>query len=423
MVDGEVTIENLTLNEIASVWRTGDPVEGETVLYVSDNAVEMDTTITTERQVTAYSTSGEAIAWSIVSGSEFVSLENITGGVLLKALAPGKAQMMVVCGNQERTVDITVYKSEPDTDIAFDADGIISGSWIAKETEIVATSPAGDGYILSKESAANFNSSVAFSLDAVAAAFIFRANSDMSQYIMFNYDNNEKVVKMWSHNGEIGRASAPNVNTSSIVLRVEANGSSVKAYINGNLALDVILGENEPKEGYFGLNVYSGEATFKSVVNFSAEYTYGGSGSLTVLGDAKQVITALYNKTLQNTLVDGTFYTSSGRDLVIDAKYFELLPVGTYTFKAIGSAGAYEFVVRVTGVTKTTLQDITIEAGCNAVIYLGNVEVTSVTVNGVQLEDGQYVVRNYTITIDASLLTEEYNEVVISGNTVVVTVV
>ena len=53
---------------------------------------------------------------------------------------------------------------------------------------------------------------------------------------MFNYDNNERIVKMWSQNGEIGRASAPNVNTNNVVLRVEANGNSIKAYINGNLA-------------------------------------------------------------------------------------------------------------------------------------------------------------------------------------------
>ncbi len=423
-VGGEVTVKELKLNEIASVWRTGEVVEGETVLYVSDEAVELDTSITTEKQVTAYSTSGEEISWELESGSDVVSLEKTTGGVIVKTLRAGKASLVVSCGNQKRIIDVTVYDGNPDTDITFSGEGIVSGSWIAKGTEIVAYTPAGDGYILSNQSASDFNCSVAFSLEAIAAAFIFRATEDMSDYIIFNYDNNEKIVKMWSPRGEIGRAAAPDVNTSNVVLRVEAKGTSIKAYINGRLVIDTVLSEKEPTEGLFGLNVYSGKATFKSVANFNGQYTYNGTGSLTVVGDSKQVITSLYNKTMVNTKVDRAFYTSDGRNLVIDAAYFELLPVGTYTFKAVGGTSAYEFTVTVTAVTKTTLKDVTIEEGCNAVIYLGNIEVESVTLNGTQLSRNQYKVENLMLTIDAELLTEEINEIVVNGeDTVTVTIV
>ncbi len=423
-VSGEVTVENLQVNEIASVWRDFEPVEGETVLYISDESVELDTSITTEKQVTAYSTSGEEITWELESGSEFVSLENTTGGVILKALGAGKATLVATCGNQRKVIDVTVYDGSPDTDVSFSSDGIISGNWIAKGSEIIATSPAGDGYILSSQSASDFNCSVAFSLDAVAAAFIFRASADMSEYIIFNYDNNEKIVKMWSPHGEIGRASAPNVNTSNVVLRVEAQGTSIKAYINGNLAIDTVLSDKESTEGFFGLNVYSGKATFKSVVNFNDQYSYNGTGSLTVVGDSKQVITSLYNKTLANTKVDRAFYTSNGRNLVIDPAYFELLPVGTYTFKAAGGATAYEFTVNVTAVTETTLQDIVIQKGCNAVIYLGNVKVESVILNGIGLTEEQYEVKNLMLTIVKDLLTEDNNQIVINGDqTITVTLI
>ena len=419
-VDGEVTIESLTLNEIASVWRDDEASDGETVLYISDEAVELDTCITLQKPVTAYSTSGQEIIWELQSGSEYVSLETKTGGVIVKALAPGKAILTATCGNQRKTVSITVYNGTPETDIPFNSTGIVSGNWIAQGTEIIAQSPAGDGYILSSQSASDFNCSVTFSLDAIAAAFIFRANEDMSEYIIFNYDNNEKIVKMWSQNGEIGRASAPDININNVVLRVEANGNSIKAYINGNLAINTVLSDDEPTEGLFGLNVYSGKATFKSVVNFNGEYSYHGTGTLTVVGDSKQVITALYNKTLYNTKVDRAFYTSDGRNLVIDPAYFELLPVGTYTFKAVGSSSGYEFIVNVTAVTETTLKDITIQKGCNAVIYLGNVKVASVTLNGNQLTDEQYKIENLMLTINADLLLEDSNEVVINGDKVVI---
>ena len=423
-VGGEVTVKNLELNEMASVWRTGEVVDGENVLYVSDETVELDTSLSTEKQVTAYSTADQEIIWSLESGSDVVSLENTTGGVIIKALKAGKATLVATCGNQKKVINIGVYSGTPETDIPFEGDGIISGNWLAKGNEIIATSPAGDGYILSSETASDFNCSVSFSLEAVAAAFIFRANEDMSEYIIFNYDNNEKIVKMWSPNGEIGRASAHDINTNNVVLRVEAKGTSIKAYINGRLAIDTVLSEDEPTEGHFGLNVFSGKATFKSVVNFNGNYSYNGTGSLTVVGDSNQVITSLYNQTLSNTKVDRAFYVSNGRNLVIDAAYFELLPVGTYTFKAYGGSSAYEFTVNVTAVTETVLKDMTVEKGCNAVIYLGNVKVETVSLNGTALTGEQYSIDNLMLTIKADLLTEGSNVIVINGDkTIAVTLV
>ena len=423
-VGGEVKIESLVVNEIASIWRDGEAVPGETVLYISGETAELDTSITKEKEMTAYSTSGEEITWELESGSQFVELQKTTGGVIIKALTPGQATLVASCGNQRKVVKVTVYSGTPESDIPFDGEGIISGNWIASGSDIVAESPSGDGYILSDMSGSDFNCSVSFSLNAVAAAFIFRANEDMSEYIIFNYDNNEKIVKMWSHNGEIGRASAPDVNTNNVVLRVEANGASIKGYINGRLAIDTVLGENEPMEGLFGLNVYSGKATFKSVSNFNDQYSYNGTGSLTVVGDSKQMITSLYNITLSNTKVDRAFYTSDGRNLVIDPAYFELLSVGTYTFKAVGGASAYEFTVNVTAVSKTVLKDMTVEDGCNAVIYLGNIKADSVSVNGQQLTNEQYTVDDLMLTISADLLTESDNMIVINGdNSITVTVI
>ena len=119
---------------------------------------------------------------------------------------------------------------------------------------------------------------------------------------------------------------------------------------------------------------------------------------------------------MYNTKVNSAFYVSSNRELVIDPAYFELLPVGSYTFKAVGGASAYEFTVNVTAVTQTVLKNMTIQKGCNAVIYLGNVKVDTVAVNGRQLTEEQYKVENLMLTIGAELLTESDNEIVINGD-------
>ena len=50
-VDKPVTVESLTVNEIGTIWRDEAKTEGETVLYVSDEAVELDTLITLEKSV------------------------------------------------------------------------------------------------------------------------------------------------------------------------------------------------------------------------------------------------------------------------------------------------------------------------------------------------------------------------------------
>ena len=109
-------------------------------------------------------------------------------------------------------------------------------------------------------------------------------------------------------------------------------------------------------------------------------------------------VTDLYNKTMSNTKVDRAFYRTEGRNLIIDAAYFELLSVGTYTFKAVSGSSAYEFTVNVIAVTQTVLKDITVQKGCNAVIYLGNVEVETVKLNGVQLTKEQYEIKNLMLT-------------------------
>ncbi len=421
-VSDTVTVENLTVKEIATVWRTFEPVEGETVLYVSDEEVKMDTVITNEKLLTAYSTAGGDITWEIVEGDSVISFEAVTGGVKVKALSSGKATIKATCGQEEKLIEITVSAGVPKSDLEFNSTGIVSGSWIAEGTGIVGSTPAGDGYLLSTESAQDFKCSVNFSLDAIAAAFIFRAGADMSEYIIFNYDNNERVVKMWSQNGELGRASAHGLDINNITLRVEANGNQIKAFINGTLAIDVTLDEGEPTEGLFGLNVYSGTATFKSIVKVVDGYTYV-NGNLTVAGDTEQEVIQLFNRTKNNEKVEKAFFTASGRVLTIKSTYFELLNVGTYRFKAYTHVGSYEFTVTVTAIPQTVLQDTTVQQGANAVIYLGNVDASVISVNGVELSEDDYDIANNILTIYSKALVDEYNEVEIDDQTVTVTVV
>ena len=415
-VSDEVVVDNLTIKEIATVWRNEAPVAGETVLYVSDTQLELDTSLRNERVLMAYSTSGEDISWQVESGANCIAIENVVGGVKVKALASGNAKLKVSCGDIEKTVDITVYSGTIDTDITFNSNGIISGTWLYTDNKLKGSSPSGDGYMMSTNTAQNFTFSATFALNAKAAALILRATPDMSDYIIVNYDNAEKVVKMWSPRGEIARISA-DVPTSQIALKAFLNGRDAKVYLNGAEVISVVLGENEPTQGYFGLNVFSGSVEFSSLFLMSdAPYTYNGGSSISVKGDSNQYITALYNKTLSNTKVNAYYYVSSGRTLTLNSQYFESLAVGTYVFKAVGNTSSFEFTIIVNSVPTSVIQGTSVQLGSDATIYLGNNALTSVSVNGVALTQEQFVLQGNVLTIKASVLNAGENQVVINGN-------
>ena len=70
----------------------------------------------------------------------------------------------------------------------------------------------------------------------------------------------------------------------------------------------------------------------------------------------------------------------------------------------------------------TEVGDLTIEYGCNAVIYIGKNKADALAVNGTALTDG-YTVKSGVVTIDADRLSVGENTVTINdGLTVLVTV-
>ncbi|MBQ4269685.1 MAG: GH32 C-terminal domain-containing protein, partial [Clostridia bacterium] len=199
---GDVTVKELKINEIASVWNKGSGEE--TVLRVDKETVELDTELTTETTLTAYSTSGGEITYSVESGDDVIGLEETATGVKILAKKSGKATVKVVCGNAEKTVDVTVHGGKKDFDITFSKEGVVSGTWLMTAEGLVGAQSSGDGFILANETGADFDYTVKFNLGGgAAAAIMFRAAADMSDYYIANYDNNSQIVKLWTPYGEL----------------------------------------------------------------------------------------------------------------------------------------------------------------------------------------------------------------------------
>jgi len=413
IAESDVTA-SIKVNEISSVWR-GEEQQGETVLYVDTQTVELDKTLTPFKEVMVYATSEAELQWAVESGENVVSVEKTEQGAKIAAITAGTATVTVTCGNIVKKIDVTVHDGTVDSDLNFKTDGIVSGNWLVTKDGLVGIQSSGDGFILSDEAADNFTYSANFSLSGAAAAIVFRAKADMSDYLIANYDDNGKIVKLWSPRGEIGRASAEGVDVSNITLKVKVKDNSVCVYLNGAELINVTLAETEPTEGLFGLNTCAARTTFKSVVLLTDSYTYSG-GNLSVKGDTVQAITALYNRTLGNVKINPSFYTVNGRTLEISQTYFQTLKTaGVYRFTAVGAKASFDFSVSVTQMISTVIGDVTIGHGCNAVIYIGNVAVSSVALNGVELTDG-YSVKDGMLTISSEKLLLGENAVKINDD-------
>ena len=422
VAEGEVTA-SIKANEIASVWRRGEAQEGETVIYLETQSVELDKTITVSKEVMVYTTSEAELNWAVESGENVVSVEKTEHGARFTALNAGSATVTLTCGNVVKTIDVTVHDGSVDSDVSFKTEGVVSGGWYVAEGGLLGVQSSGDGFILSENGADNFTYSANFSLSGAAAAIVFRAKADMSDYLIANYDNNGKIVKLWSPRGELGRAAVEKIDVNDVTLKVKAKNNNVAVYINGAEVINVTLAETEPTEGLFGLNSCAARTTFKSVVLLTESYVYSG-GNLTIKGETTQAITALYNRTAGNVKINPAFYTVNGRTLEISRTYFATLKAsGTYDFTAVGSKTPFDFSVKITEVPLTVTGGVTIESGCNAVIYIGNAAAGSVTLNGVALTEG-YTVENGMLIISSEKLSLGENTVRLeSGTEITVTVI
>ena len=407
-------INKLEINEIKSAFRK-DVAEGEGILYVSSENVELGTTFTTSKFVTCWYSGHAALEWEVISNDDVVYFTTSNQGINLTALQEGTAMFKVSVGEQSRLISVTVYDAYFDSDFTFKDENIVSGNWLMKSNSITGEIASGNAFILAEEWGTDFTLTGTFSiLEGVAASLLFRAASDMSSYLVANYDSNEHVVKLWSRNGELARSNVIEASKENITLSVKAVDRNISITLNGISALDTMLPNNEPLSGRFGLNVFSGKAEFTSLSIAKENYEYF-VGDLEVLITENSYVKSVTNITTGNTKVMEGFYHQTKDTLIIDEVYFSLLNDGKYRFRIDTSVNSFEICVEVEKVNEPTVNNITAEAGFDVVAFIGNIKVESVSVNDIEISKDDYRLRNYTITISKHCLEAGLNVVKLNG--------
>ena len=79
---------------------------------------------------------------------------------------------------------------------------------------------------------------------------------------------------------------------------------------------------------------------------------------------------------------------------------------------------SYTFVIKADVTLSKTFKvdDITIEQGNDLVAYIGNNEINKVSVNGQELLESEYYVKDYSLHISKDKFLEGDNEVIINDN-------
>lgn len=298
-------------------------------LNVSVAEVELDDRLAVETNVLAYA-GGEAIFWRVVEGDS-VSVEKTADGAIIKAVKAGSSVIEVTAGEIRRTIRASVaVKPEGNDDLTFTPAGVVSGEWHYTSSGLTGTNWGGDGFLLSEEIGSDFWYSASFDLGTgAAAALVFRAteeNGRLTHYLIANYDKPGNIVKLWSENGELDRASVGSVDISNLTLSVRAKGTSVRVYINGVQVIGAELRNNDPLEGRFGLNACATRASFRAVEKADFNLEYAGEGDLSI-----RTVTAKENWVVRNAAqsyrkVDSRYVSVDGRTVTIDEDYLASLP-------------------------------------------------------------------------------------------------
>ncbi len=409
----DALIESLTINEVASIYRQ-NIAEDEGLLYVASEDVALDTQLSKAKFVTTwYSGTGDLI-WEEIENDDVVSFSASNYGINLVALKMGEASFKVKAGQQEKTINVVVNTARFISDFTFNSDGIFAGDWLVNDAILTGEKSSGNGFLLAEESGSDFTLSGKFDIvSGTAGALVFRADDEMTSYLVANYDAGEGVVKLWSTHGELARSENINLPLENIVLTIKANGKDINITANGINAIQYTLADNEPLTGRFGFNVFSAKVNFKSLSILRENYDYV-SGDLPVALQINQYVKEVYNVTKGNLKLQQGFYYQSAGYLYIRDSYFALLENGEYNFRIVGEYSSFTIKVNVNASHTFVIDDLEVEVGVNVNVYIGNNPINSVKVNDQIIEEDKYHVSDYTLTIDASCFNEGENEVVVN---------
>ncbi|MDE6505587.1 MAG: GH32 C-terminal domain-containing protein [Clostridia bacterium] len=406
----DVTFTKLAVNKIASVWNSG---ADDGYLAVGSDSVELDLSLCKQKDVLVRGAG--KVSYEVISGKNAVTFVETSDGISIYAESAGEAVIKASCGELVQYIKVKVHGGEADSDCEFG--DVISGDWYRSDEGYLGKIKSGDAFVMSERRGGDFMYSATFDLNSgIAAALVFRADSEMTQYVIANYDHGAGLVKLWSSAGDGVQAERRLNDLENVVLTVFAKDRTIKVYLNDMLVIDYVLCEEAPKEGLFGLNVCAAEVLFKCVSvtdDIDKDYIAGDKAWSHTDGGAFEIV----NRSLNNKIVDSGFYTVDGRLVTLSQNYMASLPsAGTYVLEIRGKKSFYCIELKIDSVPLPVWRDLKLTENNNAVFFIGNLSADGVKVNGKIIDASLYKVEGMQLTVYADAFDYGENEVTLSEN-------
>ena len=393
--DGMLLYADADIDAEVKVWEMngifGDVVPSRTLMVT---AGKLDLSVGENRAVITSSYSSfsgaEEVEYAVVSGGQFVSLEQFGQTAFVTGTAKGSAVIEARTPQGAQRIEVYVYEDGYDGDLNFT---LPLFAYTRPDDGGVAISAGTDGFMFSRESAEEFSYSAEISVNGQACGLMFGVSDNFFDYFVATADFKENLVKVWRAGvGDVASVAYDFGGAASCTLTVVVNSGSAKVQIDGNTALMC------PLEGYeggkLGINVYNGEARFNNVSleHINAAVFGGEDVSFNVPGITVQKVVNLTDGGA--VLAEGQ-YSSADGVLTVSSAYLSTLADGeVYSLRAIGEEGEIDLTLQ-TDFGGMSLEPVQTEyapgAGVTINLY-GEGQIYSLYVDGVVADASSYSV-------------------------------
>ena len=393
--DGMLLYADADIDAEVKVWEMngifGDVVPSRTLMVT---AGKLDLSVGENRAVITSSYSSfsgaEEVEYAVVSGGQFVSLEQFGQTAFVTGTAKGSAVIEARTPQGAQRIEVYVYEDGYDGDLNFT---LPLFAYTRPDDGGVAISAGTDGFMFSRESAEEFSYSAEISVNGQACGLMFGVSDNFFDYFVATADFKENLVKVWRAGvGDVASVAYDFGGAASCTLTVVVNSGSAKVQIDGNTALMC------PLEGYeggkLGINVYNGEAVFNNVslTRIAAATFSGESISFNVPGITVQKVV---NLTDGRAVLTAEQYSAADGVLTVNSSYLSTLADGeVYSLRAIGEEGEIDLTLQ-TDFGGMSLEPVQTEyaSGAGVAINLyGEGQIYSLYVDGVVADASSYSV-------------------------------
>ena len=393
--DGMLLYADADIDAEVKVWEMngifGDVVPSRTLMVT---AGKLDLSVGENRAVITSSYSSfsgaEEVEYAVVSGGQFVSLEQFGQTAFVTGTAKGSAVIEARTPQGAQRIEVYVYEDGYDGDLNFT---LPLFAYTRPDDGGVAVSAGTDGFMFSRERAEEFCCSAEVSVDGQACGLMFGVSSNFFDYFVATADFEENLVKVWRAGvGDLASVSYDFGGAASCTLTVVVNAGSAKVQVNGKTALMC------PLPGYsggmLGINVYNGEAVFNNVslTRIAAATFSGESISFNVPGITVQKVV---NLTDGRAVLTSEQYSAADGVLTVNSSYLSTLADGeVYSLRAIGEEGEIDLTLQ-TDFGGMSLEPVQTEyaSGAGVAINLyGEGQIYSLYVDGVVADASSYSV-------------------------------